>query len=168
LRDGGELVDRARYADGLAVHYCGPSLAHHVLGLLPHQARQPVGGVAGTHHVVELGVCEAGAQRGDVDAVALEFHVEGLRYVQRSEVFAADLTDPTAPAAITERATELGLHIDVLINNAGLASSTTFSEAPRESVAAEIQLMVTALTELTHLVIPGMKERGWGRIVNLS
>jgi uncharacterized protein len=86
----------------------------------------------------------------------------------RSEVFAADLTDPTAPAAITERATELGLHVDVLINNAGLASSTTFSEAPWESVAAEIQLMVTALTELTHLVIPGMKERGWGRIVNLS
>jgi uncharacterized protein len=62
----------------------------------------------------------------------------------------------------------LGLHIDALINNAGLASSTTFSEAPWESVAAEIQLMVTALTELTHLVIPGMKERGWGRIVNLS
>ena len=28
--------------------------------------------------------------------------------------------------------------------------------------------MVTAVTELSHRVVPGMKERGWGRIVNLS
>jgi short-subunit dehydrogenase len=86
----------------------------------------------------------------------------------RCEVFAADLTDPAAPAAITEYAGQVGLPIDVLINNAGLSSSTTFSETAWESVAAEIQLMVTATTELVHRVIPGMKQRKWGRIVNLS
>lgn len=86
----------------------------------------------------------------------------------RGEVFAADLTDPAAPAAIIDHADEVGLSIDVLINNAGLSSSTKFSETPWESVAAEIQLMVTATTELAHRVIPGMKQRRWGRIVNLS
>ncbi len=86
----------------------------------------------------------------------------------RCEVFAADLTDPAAPAAIVDHAGRVGLPIDVLINNAGLSSSTTFSHTPWESVAAEIQLMVTAPTELIHRVIPGMKERRWGRIVNLS
>jgi short-subunit dehydrogenase len=35
-------------------------------------------------------------------------------------------------------------------------------------VAAEIQLMITALTELCHRVLPRMRERGWGRISNLS
>ncbi|MCV7172383.1 SDR family oxidoreductase [Mycobacterium manitobense] len=86
----------------------------------------------------------------------------------RAEVFAADLTDAAAPAAIIDHAEKIGLPIDVLINNAGLSSSTKFSETPWESVAAEIQLMVTATTELAHRVIPGMKQRRWGRIVNLS
>jgi short-subunit dehydrogenase len=86
----------------------------------------------------------------------------------RTEVFAADLTDPAAPAAIVDHAEKIGLPVDVLINNAGLSSSTTFSNTPWESVAAELQLMVTAPTELVHRVIPGMTERRWGRIVNLS
>ena len=86
----------------------------------------------------------------------------------RCEVFAADLTDPTAPAAISEHATSIGMPIDVLINNAGLSASTKFSQTPWESVAGEIQLMITATTELAHRVIPGMKQRRWGRIVNLS
>jgi short-subunit dehydrogenase len=86
----------------------------------------------------------------------------------RAEVLAADLTDPAAPAAIISRATELGLSIDVLINNAGLSASTKFSDTPWDSVAGELQLMVTAVTELIHRAIPGMKQRGWGRIINLS
>jgi uncharacterized protein len=86
----------------------------------------------------------------------------------RAEVFAADLTDPASPAAIMARATELGLPIDVLINNAGLSARTKFSNTPWDAVAGELQLMVTAVTELIHRAIPGMKQRGWGRIVNLS
>lgn len=86
----------------------------------------------------------------------------------RAEVFAADLTDPAAPAEIISRATDLGLPIDVLVNNAGLSASTKFSDTPWDSVAGELQLMVTAVTELIHRVIPGMKQRRWGRIINLS
>jgi len=86
----------------------------------------------------------------------------------RAEVFATDLTDPAAPAAIITRATELGLPIDVLINNAGLSASTKFSDTPWDSVAGELQLMITAVTELIHRSVPGMKQRRWGRIINLS
>ena len=56
----------------------------------------------------------------------------------------------------------------MLINNAGLSGKTAFAETPWPKLAAEIQLMVTAVTELCHRVLPGMRERGWGRIVNLS
>ncbi|MGU3432461.1 SDR family NAD(P)-dependent oxidoreductase [Actinomycetes bacterium M1A6_2h] len=90
------------------------------------------------------------------------------RYGVRAEVVAADLSDPAAPAAVLDRVAELGGVVDILVNNAGLSSSTKFSDTPWESVAAELQLMVTAVTELTHRTVPGMKSRRWGRIVNLS
>lgn len=86
----------------------------------------------------------------------------------RCEVLAADLTDPDAPTAITDHAAALGLALDVLINNAGLSGNDPFTATPWPTLAAEIQLMVTAVTELAHRVAPGMKERGWGRIVNVS
>lgn len=83
-------------------------------------------------------------------------------------VYAADLSDPAAPADITAFADAQDLAIDVLINNAGMSAGTAFADSTWPALAAEIQLMVTAVTELTHRVIPGMKARGWGRIVNLS
>ncbi|MFN4328825.1 MAG: SDR family NAD(P)-dependent oxidoreductase [Limnobacter sp.] len=86
----------------------------------------------------------------------------------RCDVFAADLNDPSAPAQIMAFAQEQGITIDVLINNAGLSGKTAFADTPWTTLAGEIQLMVTALTELCHRVLPGMQERGWGRIVNLS
>ncbi|MGS2809807.1 SDR family NAD(P)-dependent oxidoreductase [Nocardia sp. MW-W600-9] len=90
------------------------------------------------------------------------------RHGMRCEVFAADLTDPAAPAAIVDYASQQGLDVDVLINNAGLSGKTAFADTPWDVLAGEIQLMVTAPTELAHLVIPGMKKRQWGRIINLS
>jgi short-subunit dehydrogenase len=86
----------------------------------------------------------------------------------RVEVFAADLTDPGAPAEVMAFADEQGLSIDVLINNAGMATTAAFADATWPALANELQLMVTAVTELAHRVIPGMKARGGGRIVNLS
>ena len=89
-------------------------------------------------------------------------------YGVRCDAFSADLTDPSAPAAIMDFAAEQGISIDVLINNAGLSGKDPFAETSWEALAGEIQLMVTAVTELSHRVVPGMKARGWGRIVNLS
>lgn len=90
------------------------------------------------------------------------------KYAVRCDVFAADLTDPAAPAAIIQHAEQAGINIDVLINNAGLSGKDAFAETAWPTLAGEIQLMVTAVTELCHLVIPGMRARGWGRIINLS
>ncbi|MGX1808154.1 SDR family NAD(P)-dependent oxidoreductase [Nocardia sp. NPDC055321] len=86
----------------------------------------------------------------------------------RCEVFAADLTDAAAPTAILNYAEQQGLDVDILINNAGLSGKTAFADTPWDALAGEIQLMVTAPTQLVHLVVPGMKERRWGRIINLS
>ncbi len=86
----------------------------------------------------------------------------------RCDIFSADLSDPAAPAQIMAYAEALGITLDVLVNNAGLSGKSAFAETPWPQLAAEIQIMVTAVTELCHRVIPGMKARGWGRIINLS
>jgi len=92
----------------------------------------------------------------------------GDKHGVRCDFFAVDLNDPGAPAAIMAFAESRGIAIDVLINNAGLSGRTAFADTPWEKLGGEIQLMVTALTELTHRVLPGMRARRWGRIINLS
>ncbi len=83
-------------------------------------------------------------------------------------VLTADLTDSGAPEELMTAVREQGLTVDVLINNAGMSSSTAFADTPWSGLAGEIQLMITAVTQLAHLVVPDMKARGHGRIVNLS
>jgi short-subunit dehydrogenase len=100
-----------------------------------------------------------------LEALAAELSIE---HTVRCETFAADLTDPAAPKAIMAFAAAQGMDIDVLINNTGLSGKTAFADTAWDALAGEIQLMVTAVTELAHRVLPGMKARGWGRIINLS
>lgn len=78
----------------------------------------------------------------------------------RCHIFAADLTDPKAPAAIIDHAQAQGLEIDVLINNAGLSGKDGFTDTPWPALAGELQLMIVAVTELAHRVLPGMKAKG--------
>lgn len=86
----------------------------------------------------------------------------------KSYVFAADLTDKQAPTAIMAFVKEQSVVIDMLINNAGLSGKTAFADTPWQDLANEIQLMITAVTELAYRVIPDMKQQSWGRIINLS
>jgi uncharacterized protein len=86
----------------------------------------------------------------------------------RCECIAADLADAAAPAAILARVEALGMSVDVLVNNAGLSGKDRFADTPWPSLATELQIMVTAVTELAHGVLPGMRARRWGRILNLS
>ena len=89
-------------------------------------------------------------------------------YPNRYEVVVADLADPSEPRRIVTASQELGMPIDFLVNNAGFGGIEMFPDTPWPALAAEIQVMITASTELSHLVLPGMKERGWGRIINVS
>ena len=106
------------------------------------------------------------ARRADRLA-ALATELSGRQGV-RVETLGADLTDPAAPRAVMAHAEEKGLAVDVLVNNAGMSGSTAFADTPWPDVAGELQLMVTAVTQLVHLAVPGMKARGYGRILNLS
>jgi short-subunit dehydrogenase len=79
-----------------------------------------------------------------------------------------DLSDPAAPARLVAGLEDRGLNIDVLVNNAGYGVPGRFDRAAWEIHAAFLQVMVTAVCELTYRLLPGMIERRWGRIINVA
>lgn len=72
-----------------------------------------------------------------------------------------DLTD-------LSRLTELDLSADILINNAGIQHVAPVEQFPPEMFHRMLTLMVEAPFLLIRRVLPGMYERGWGRIVHIS
>lgn len=83
-------------------------------------------------------------------------------------VFPADLSHPGAAATLISQIRSAGLSVEVLINNAGFGLAGRFETLPVDRQAEMIDLNVRLLTELTGLVLPGMRERGRGAILNVA
>ncbi|OLT29398.1 short-chain dehydrogenase/reductase [Nocardiopsis sp. CNR-923] len=77
------------------------------------------------------------------------------------EYLALDLTDP---ASIEACATAAG-PVDVLVNNAGESQSGPLEELPADAVERLFRINVFGAVRLTQLVLPGMRERRYGRVV---
>jgi len=86
----------------------------------------------------------------------------------RAEVIAADLSEAGSPAAIVERIRNLGMRVEVLINNAGFGDWGRFAEQDPRRQLDVIQVNVAALTQLTRLILPGMVAAKRGRILNVA
>ena len=83
-------------------------------------------------------------------------------------VLPADLAEPAAPAGLCAALTARGLTVDVLVNNAGYGVPGAYARTDWQRQADFIQVLVTAVAELTHRLLPGMIERRWGRVVNIA
>lgn len=79
-----------------------------------------------------------------------------------------DLADAAGVEAIVGGALEAFGRVDVLVNNAGPFSMTPFAELPEGEWDAIWDANVKAAYLAVRLVVPGMREAGWGRIVNIS
>lgn len=81
--------------------------------------------------------------------------------------YACDVSDAGQIQAAHERVVaELG-PVDILVNNAGQASTAPFEEVTDAMWQADLDLKLFAAIRLSRLVLPGMKERRFGRIINL-
>lgn len=85
-----------------------------------------------------------------------------------AEVCVKDLSLPTAPAELFEELQRRQIAVDVLINDAGFAMQGPFAEGDVASLLDMLQVNIVALTHLTRLLLPGMVERGRGRILNMA
>jgi uncharacterized protein len=83
----------------------------------------------------------------------------------RAEVFVADLAKPGAPAEILAFTREKGIHIDLLVNNAGFGAHGEFAISNLSRQVEMVQVNCAAVVHLTHLFLPAMIERGAGDIL---
>ena len=90
------------------------------------------------------------------------------RYGTESQVIEADLEVPGAATKLLAQIDQLGLSVDTLINNAGFGLNGPLHEMTLARVSGMLQLNITALTELTHGVLPAMRARRSGRILNVA
>jgi NAD(P)-dependent dehydrogenase (short-subunit alcohol dehydrogenase family) len=86
----------------------------------------------------------------------------------RAEALVADVTEPDAAARIVGEAEERLGPLDVLVNNAGTAKWRDLDDVPDEDWYAAWEINVMAPLRLMRAAAPSMRERGWGRIVNVA
>jgi short-subunit dehydrogenase len=102
-------------------------------------------------------------RRDKLDALASE-----LGRQVRCEVLTADLADPAVPAALHGQTEARGWSVDMLVNNAGYGLPGTYLAQPWDEHARFLQVMVTAVCELSHRYLPAMQQRGRGAILNVA
>ncbi len=86
----------------------------------------------------------------------------------RADVLSADLSRPEAAQELFGSTQQLGLPIDILINNAGFGTHGSFDSLDAEHEQQEIMLNVAAVVALTHRFLPAMLARRSGSIINVA
>lgn len=84
------------------------------------------------------------------------------------QTIAADLAEPDASSVIAAELKQRGLVIDVLVNNAGYGVPGSYVNVAWPDHSRFMQVMVTAVLDLTYRLLPSMIERGWGRVINIA
>jgi short-subunit dehydrogenase len=90
------------------------------------------------------------------------------RHGVRAETIACDVGKPASRARIPGRMTELGLDVDVLINNAGFATNGPFHESDPARELEQVRVLVEAVVGLTSAFLPDMVRRRRGAILNVA
>lgn len=97
-----------------------------------------------------------------LEALAAELHDEAGATV---EVLPADLADAADRAKVADR---LSAGVQVLVNNAGFATSGEFWTAGLETLQSQLDVNVTAVMQLTHAALPPMLDAGAGTVINVA
>lgn len=103
-------------------------------------------------------------------AEVLEEVAAGLRERHAIEVVTAagDLSDGASIGELIELATSEAGPIDILVTNVGGPPSGLFDDLDQEAWSSAIALLLESVLHLCRAVLPGMRQRGWGRIVNIT
>jgi 3-hydroxybutyrate dehydrogenase len=108
------------------------------------------------HHVII-----SDRRQSEAEAVAVRI---------RSDGFSAEAQelDVTSDQSVTEALAARNRPVDVLVNNAGLQHVSPLEQFPMEQWEYLIQVMLTGGARLTRAVLPQMRKRGFGRIINVG
>jgi hypothetical protein len=96
--------------------------------------------------------------------VATELQAHGVTV----KTVALDLATPLAAKFLFDQLQAETIFVDILVNNAAFGSFGDFSQMPEKEILGQIDLNITAVTQLTHLSLPPMIKRRNGRIMNVA
>ena len=84
------------------------------------------------------------------------------------KTLACDVNDEESMRACVDAVVEAEGAVGVLVNNAGYSQSGAVESVELDSVRRQFETNVFGLIRMCQLALPGMREQGWGRIVNIS
>lgn len=143
---------------------------------------------------MDLGLCGkvavvAASSRGLGRAIAAELAAEGaaivmcargeaslseaaasIRHATGASVtgIVADVSTDEGRERVTKTALDAFGRVDILVNNSGGPPSGPFEKLTPPMWDAAVRLLLTSVVEMSRAVVPGMKERRWGRILNVT
>lgn len=112
-----------------------------------------------------FGIALVARRRDRLEAVAS--HAKELG-APRAEIVESDLSKRESSQAVYQQVQSRGLEIDYLVNNAGFGTAGRFNRLELARELEEIDLNVTSLVALTHLLLPAMIDRHAGTIINVA
>jgi len=92
----------------------------------------------------------------------------GDRFGVRTDAIGVDLGDETARADLPRRLDEIGVTVEILVNNAGFGGGEDFAGTDRERLVSMVELNCVALLDLQAVYLPQMVERGRGAVINIA
>jgi NAD(P)-dependent dehydrogenase (short-subunit alcohol dehydrogenase family) len=84
------------------------------------------------------------------------------------KTLACDVSDEASMRACVDAVVEAEGAVGVLVNNAGYSQSGAVESVELDSIRRQFETNVFGLIRMCQLALPGMREQGWGRIVNIS
>lgn len=133
-------------------------------------SEQQVALITGGASGIGLAAAESLAASGRLVAVADVNREAGEAAAMRlgGTFFQADLSTRAGCKALTDGVLAKYGHCDILVNNAGIQHVSPIEDFPEDKWEFIINLMLTAPFLLTKYLWPGMKERTWGRVININ
>ncbi len=133
--------------------------------------------VTGSTSGIGLGIARALAQQGAHivlngfgDAVEIKSLQAAMEkdYGIKTIYHPADMSKPSEIATMMQVASEKFGSVDILVNNAGIQHVANIEDFPIEKWDAIIAINLSSAFHTTRLALPAMKEKNWGRIINIA
>lgn len=133
--------------------------------------------ITGSTSGIGLGIAQALAAEGanivfngfgDAQQIAALQQQTASQFDVKTSYSGADMTKPAEIEQMVKQAADSFGGIDILVNNAGIQHVANIEDFPVERWDAVIAINLTSAFHTTRLALPGMKQKNWGRIINIA
>ncbi|MES2018128.1 MAG: 3-hydroxybutyrate dehydrogenase [Pseudomonadota bacterium] len=133
--------------------------------------------VTGSTSGIGLGIARTLAQQGanivfngfgDAQQIEKLYTDIGREFEVQTAYHNADMSKPAEIEAMMKFAGDKFGGVDILVNNAGIQHVANIEDFPVEKWDAIIAINLTSAFHTTRFALPGMKQKNWGRIINLA